>query len=423
MDNIEAADFRIIDSSKISKDKIDNLNYALDVALSSNIRPVIKYQANQSYATNSLLLRYIFNNTGFKNQNRIKTANHIIAVFDEAMNFYKEKNKSVFITKLKSLFTKLAELVKLLFSKENTQQTIFAKLNNVLRSLYGDESKIYIKGRQILGLGKERNKQRIEEYNAKVENKNLDLDKTEYKFNINQLQRICEDLDRSAHSYDHIILVMLNTGSRMIEVIKISKYVSVDKNKMLSILDAAKGSADRKIIPNCISPVRVVELVDNIRNTLHDQLNGKTNVEINNSLNKVINQRIEYIFQNKDMSSHILRRVAAEWNHITYGKNSVRTAYVKKFLGHVNISSTMPYLNIVIDKNAQTTTPVLTDRNTPYPELINVKRRGADPDIKISKIRELDRLYKRDSGAVLRSKDLAALYKYTLKDIVQARSA
>jgi hypothetical protein len=216
---------------------------------------------------------------------------------------------------------------------------------------------------------------------------------------------------------------MLATGSRMIEVIKISKYVSVESNKMLSILDAAKGSADRKIIPNCIRSVRVVELVDTIRAALHDQLNGKTNVEINNSLNKVINQRIEYIFQNKDMSSHILRRVAAEWNHITYGKNSVRTAYVKKFLGHVNINSTMPYLNILIDINEQTTIPVLTHTNLPYPELINVKRRGVDINDKINRIKEIDRKYMLNTGSQLKSKDMAALYKYTLKDIVQARSS
>jgi integrase len=422
MDNIEAANIRIVDSSKLSKDKIDNLNYGLDVALSSNVFPVIRYQANQSYATNSLLLKYIFNNTGFTIQNRLKSANHITEVFNEAMQFYKEKNKSVFITKLKNLFTKLAELVKILFSKENTQQTIYAKLNNVLRRLYGDESKIYIKGRQILGLGAKRNRERIIQYNTNVENKNLDLDKSEYKFNINQLQRICEDLDRSAHSYDHIILVMLNTGSRMIEVLKISKYVSVDKNKMLSILDAAKGSADRKIIPNCISPVRVVELVDNIRNTLHDQLNGKTNVEINNSLNKVINQRIEYIFQNKDMSSHILRRISAEWNYNMYGGNSVKVSYIKKYLGHLNVSSTLPYMNIIIDRNEQTTTPVLTDRNTPYFHLSNIKRRGVDINEKLAKIRELDRLYERDTGSRLKSKDMAALYKYTLKDIVKARA-
>lgn len=421
MDNIEAADFRLIDSSKLSKDKIDNLNYALDVALSSNVLPIIKYQAKQNYAVNSLLLRYIFNNTGFVQQNRMKSANHLIAVFDEAMQFYKEKNKSVFISKIKSLFTKLAELVKNIFKNENTQQTIYAKLNNVLRRLYGEESKIYIKGRQILGLGNERNKQRIEEYNKQVESKNLNLDKTEYKFNIGQLKRICDDLDRSINPYDQIILIMLATGCRMIEVLKVSKYVSVDKNKMLSIIDAAKGSADRKITPNYIKPVRVVELVDNIRNTLRDQLNGKTNIEINNSFNKVINQRIEYIFKNKDITAHVLRRVAAEWNHITYGGNSVRTAYVKKFLGHVNVSSTLSYMDIVIDTNEQPTTPVLTDRNTPYAELINVKRRGVDINEKLNRIRELDRLYLRDTGAVLRSKDLAALYKYTLKTIVDAR--
>jgi integrase len=311
--------------------------------------------------------------------------------------------------------------VKIVFVNENTKQTIYAKLNNVLRRLYGEDSKIYIKGRQILGLGNERNKQRIEEYNAKVENKNLDLDKTEYKFNINQLQRICEDLDRSAHSYDHIILVMLNTGSRMIEVLKVSKYVSVDKNKMLSILDAAKGSADRKIIPNCISPVRVVELVDNIRNTLHDQLNGKTNVEINNSLNKIINQRIEFIFRNENMSSHILRRISAEWNYNMYGGNSVKVSYIKKYLGHLNVSSTLPYMNIVIDKTGDVQ-PVLTDRNTPYFHLSNIKRRGVDINEKLAKIRELDRLYERDTGSKLKSKDMAMLYKYTLKDIVQARS-
>jgi integrase len=313
--------------------------------------------------------------------------------------------------------------VKILFSKENTQQTIYAKLNNVLRRLYGDESKIYIKGRQILGLGKERNKQRIIQYNTNVENKNLDLDKTEYKFNINQLHRICDDLESSTNPYDQIILVMLATGSRMIEVLKISKYVSIDNNKMLSIIDAAKGSSDRKIIPNCIRSVRVVELVDNIRNTLKDKLKDMTNVEINNSFNKVINQRIEFIFRNENMSSHILRRVAAEWNYITYGGNAVRTAYIKKYLGHVNINSTMSYLHIIIDANNQTTTPVLTHTNTPYFHLANVKRRGVDINEKLAKIREIDRMYMLNNGAVLKSKDLAALYKYTLKDIVHARSS
>lgn len=422
MNNIEAANIRIIDSSKLSKDKIDNLNYALDIALSSDILQVIKYQAKQNYAVNSLLLKYIFNNTGFTIQNRLKSANHLIAVFDEAMNHYKEKNKSVFITKLKTLFTKLAELVKIVFVNENTKQTIYAKLNNVLRRLYGEESKIYIKGRQILGLGKERNKQRIEEYNKQVENKNLDLDKTEYKFNLNQLKRICDDLDRSSNPYDHIILVMLATGSRMIEVLKVSKYVSVDKNKMLSVLEAAKGSNDRTIIPNCIKPVRVVELVNQIRAVLHEQLNGKTNIEINNSFNKVINQRIEFIFKNKEMSSHVLRRVAAELNYLTYGGKSVRTAYIKKYLGHVNVSSTMPYMNIVIDKTGDVQ-PVLATSNLPYPELINVKRRGADINEKLNKIREIDRKYMLNTGSRLKSQDLASMYKYTLKDVVAARRA
>jgi hypothetical protein len=209
----------------------------------------------------------------------------------------------------------------------------------------------------------------------------------------------------------------------MVEILKVSKYVSVDKNKRLNILEAAKGSSDRKIIPNCIRSVRVVELVDNIRNTLKDKLKDMTNVEINNSLNKVINQRIEYIFRNENMSSHILRRVAAEWNYITYGGNAVRTAYIKKYLGHVNINSTMPYLHIIIDANNQTTTPVLTHTNTPYFHLANVKRRGVDINEKINRIKELDRKYMLNTGAVLKTKDMAALYKYTLKDVVAARRA
>lgn len=76
-------------------------------------------------------------------------------------------------------------------------------------------------------------------------------------------------------------------------------------------------------------------------------------------------------------------------------------------------------MNVIIEKGG-VVQPVLPPTNVPYPELINVRRRRVDLSENFDWIKEIDRRYIRDICSVLKIKDLANLYKYTLADISAA---
>lgn len=78
-------------------------------------------------------------------------------------------------------------------------------------------------------------------------------------------------------------------------------------------------------------------------------------------------------------------------------------------------------MNVIVDNNGSTNIPVMLIPAVSYPDLVIIRKPGVDINNKIDRIKKLDRRYIRDTSATLRTKDIAAQYKYTLQDTVEAR--
>ena len=157
---------------------------------------------------------------------------------------------------------------------------------------------------------------------------------------------------------DAIILCMLATGRRMIDVLKVTGEPPEGKKKDHIIID--RVSKDKKeYIINIEVPligINYGELVKAWR-MVRDYLekegdNKKTNREITNKYNARVNRRIVKLFPTiKAPRSHTMRKIYGAMAYRLYGGKQTRERYVGRVLGHVPDSQATQNYTVVKIRN------------------------------------------------------------------------
>ena len=349
------------------------------------------------------------------------------------------------------LFEAVDKVIKALFQNENTMENVCTEFRKVIRQKYGDNDQIYIKSTHILGVSRERAIERRENYQNKVAEKGL---------NRRNLTPIYDDeiyaaIDAGINSSDPLektIAVMLNTGSRSIEVMKVSTYSEVkDNSSFINIKgiakDRSKKGYENKVILRPLINLNadeVINAVEYIRK--HLDLEG-TNDEISQRYNQTLNKRMKKLFANHpELTAHKCRYIAGQMAFLLYGKGGTENTYLQQYLGHEDSSTTRTYQSINVklrheveipddiklkisklihddEKNIQDHKEIqsaineikakkikIKQSNVPYPEYINPKTHLGDAQ-KIQNLTLLMKTAKKD-GIIYNQKQLKKLYGY-----------
>ena len=284
-----------------------------------------------------------------------------IDIIDNAL---KEKETNKIIKNWIKLYKILDRVIKTLYQNENTSQNVFTLFRKPIRQKYGDNSQIYIQSTYVLGIGQERALERREEYQNKVDEKGL---------NRQSLPPIYDDeiysaIDIGFHSSDPletVIAIMLNTGSRSIEVLKVSTYSEVKDNplqihiKGIAKDRTGKGYENKEIVRPLINlnAQQIIEAVKYIRENLN--LKG-TNEAISSRYSQTMNKRMKKLFPtHPELTVHKCRYISAQMAYLLFGNNGVENTYIQQYLGHEDSSTSRTYqsINIKLRQRPDNITP------------------------------------------------------------------
>ena len=237
----------------------------------------------------------------------------------------------------------------------NQKAKRFGQLRKILKERFGEESKI-VKKHYRFGISHEEHnlKQQVSKSNRKerLENRIQVTDK--------EVQEILHKHSASDDVFDQVIAVMLATGSRIIEALRLSKFKRSDRGEdWIHITELAKKKEpvgiNRPLIG--LDADEFLELVKEMRKNLkkrypdYDQL---SNDDLTKKVDARVNSRIKKMGLDGVDGSHTLRKF---WAQFTYKmlpaeerKKLDPHQYIQNFLVHNSIDTSASYANVKISK-------------------------------------------------------------------------
>lgn len=262
------------------------------------------------------------------------------------------------------LFPNLKRLAETIYPKMNTRRGYYGKLRVLIKAKFGKEDPIYEKTFTDLSITKKEAGELTKQANLKVKKKNENQDEVDVS---NVLKTLFKTYN-SKSILDQIITVQLATGSRLIEVLKVSEYrraTDAEINKVkagfknvdyyIAIDGLAKaalkkdGTGKTFIVKPLVvlNPEQLIELVENIRSELGDFRNIG-NTKLTATWNTQVNTNIRTYFPNAS-GSHFLRKIYGIYAYKAFAKNNTSlNAFLNNVLGHADdgISTSLNYSTI-----------------------------------------------------------------------------
>ena len=208
---------------------------------------------------------------------------------------------------------------------------------------FGKKSEIYRQSVYQLGLSREESLQRRETYEARVRHDARNITTFIPKEKVFQAISSCAASD---DPIANLVAVCLSTGSRLVEVLKVSNFLESEAGPGFIVIDGVAKSAERKIL---IRPLlgltcsRVLELILRIRK--FRDFKKMTNVEAKNAVDAAANRIMRDLF---NLTFHKCRYIYAALAWHIYGMKTPQQEWVRETLGHSSGDISLIYLMFVI---------------------------------------------------------------------------
>lgn len=248
-----------------------------------------------------------------------------------------------------NLYAAMDKVIKTLYTNENTSEGVFTKLRKPIRTKYGDASQIYIQSTHKMGVSRERAIQRREEYQNKVAEKGLNRSTLQPIYD-DEIYTAIENGIQSTNPAYKAIAVMLATGSRGIEVLKVSKYSETDKSNFIKITgiakDRSKKGYENKVLVRPLIMLDATTVIDTVKYIRENINNTGSNDDISSRYNSALNAAMKKLFPEHKLSSHKTRYIAGQMAYLLYGNNGTENIYIQQYLGHEDASTSRTYQSI-----------------------------------------------------------------------------
>ncbi len=260
------------------------------------------------------------------------------------------------IEKWKQFFRLFDVIIKALYDNENYTETIFSIFRKPVRVKYGDRSEIFSQSVFLTGASQQRRIQRKEEYKAEVKVRNAERNNLDPLY-FEDIIQVIQKNKYSNDPYKKAIAVLLATGSRSIEVFKVSKYTESKDPTRIVIKGLAKDKGDKRNLKQVVleKPLinmtgdEVVKAVEEIREDLNLKgTNAAIAARTNAPLNKAFRDLVQILAPNNPMTAHTCRYIYGNLAYIMYAepKGMLMESYIQEILGHASPESTKSYLGI-----------------------------------------------------------------------------
>lgn len=223
------------------------------------------------------------------------------------------------------------------------------------------EKKIYNESLKLIGLTKEESDSLKAEYKLKVESRNRAIKSLPVIY-VADVMELIVSLIGSESSYNKIVGLLLATGCRSIEILKVSKFHKVkgiENRDKIKIVGIAKHCDSEPVVRHllCLKPSKVIATVRYLRKKLDIGNLGNEDLASNVSyrLNKAFKNAMGRILDDDDyvdtLTAHKARYIYGACSYELYGKplKIPRESFIQGELGHVSPYSTKSYLCINVE--------------------------------------------------------------------------
>jgi hypothetical protein len=239
----------------------------------------------------------------------------------------------------------------------NTLAKRFVSNRKVMKERFGPDSNV-VKESFEYGVTREEHAQRMNACNDKVQENN----RNQKQIDAKEILQLIIDLKKSDNVIDWIIAVQLATGSRLIEVLRLSDYhLHPASPNQVTVTGVAKNGKkglsavlDRHILGDFKSDelVYFVKLIrGKLEETIPDYVN-LTNEELTAKLITQVSRRIKSFKINDFRSSGDARKIWTSLTHLllpTEEKAKIsKTQHITDSLGHTTTNSALYYNNVNI---------------------------------------------------------------------------
>jgi hypothetical protein len=251
---------------------------------------------------------------------------------------------------------RVRELINAQTTSLNQKSKRFSQLRQVLKARFGEDSKVF-KKHQRLGMTYEQHttKQKVSKSNRK--------ERLEDRIQITdtQVREILHQHSASNDVFDQIIAVMLATGSRLIEALRLTTYKRSDRgDDWIHVSTLAKKKEpiglNRPLLGLDVD--EVLELVKETRKELKKRYPDYAtllNDDLTKKLDGRVNSRIKKLGLEGVESSHTLRKLYANLTYKLLSKDERAKIdlhqYIQNTLGHESIDTASNYANVKIGRS------------------------------------------------------------------------
>ncbi len=276
-------------------------------------------------------------------------------------------------------------ILEILYPNRGTLQSTSVKWRKCIGDRFGYDTGVYKISIEKLGLPREEAIAKSAAYMAEM--------RSRVKKRVKQLsqQQVYEVIQSCAGSYEYsynTVAVMLATGSRMVEVLKISEYSRAESEDQITIKGLAKSHVEHVIVRPLLflKADKVLELVADIRAA--KDFNSMTADQVNNSSAAAINRVMSKMFDSStlEMTSHKCRYIWASIAWQLHGGEVGQQEWVRSMFGHESADTTIAYLHYHVK---------LTPHLEVFPELSDLpfrKEYGNRTSLRLPEAEKLRRL-------------------------------
>ena len=279
-------------------------------------------------------------------------------------------NDGINTATLKELFGVLNTVIPAV-SKNSVTQDVFKNIRHAVIERFGkfddegEKTEMYEKSLSLMKFDLGTWRANKAEYIKKIAQAN-----TEPKqYSFDDIKQVLRTTANGDDPIDLLIFLQLCVGSRFSELLHYSNFEKTDDKTTIKQVGILKGKDEK--VRSVTKPVLFITPANFL--TGFEKLRTLLQNEDNNLIQRKVNRRLKKLFNDKDASSHDLRKLYGDIAFKVYGGTSKDTAYIARVLGHAenSIGVSLSYLTVNVDLTDTDKTEIIERR---IPTLEEVKR-------------------------------------------------
>lgn len=270
----------------------------------------------------------------------------------KCMMLFKHFLPSVKCANLQSFMRYFHERIRANYTELNTLSNIFTDMRKLAEQKRPECSQMC---RAVLAVSQPERERMRRKSSKRIEHNNTHV----INFTEQQIREVIDKLRKSDDDVDTILMLMLQSGLRIIEVLQLAQVTPAKSNSdkhYALFTNLAKTKNKQQASKTVEKPLLFTEsdeFIENLRRvrayvkkSLGAQHKSMTNKQITNKFNHSVNVRVQKHLGGS-YTSHIARKIYGSLSYKLFGSKDLSlNAWLEKVLGHTTITSSLSYSNV-----------------------------------------------------------------------------